>query len=165
MPQKVIPLDEVEVRTSTHGEHYEWKRQRITSLTGLNKLGCSVYEIPPGKRAFAYHYHHANEELFFVMDGEGIVRTPDGELSVRSGDFVAAVTGEDGAHQLINNSDKPLRYLAVSTMIEPEVVEYKDSKKMFIMAGAAPGGEKHQRKVNLIFKQADATDYWDSEPE
>ena len=165
MSEKIINIAEIESKTISHGSIYQWSRKKITDRLAGEKLGASVYEIPPGKRAFVYHFHHANEELFFVLTGKGIIRTPEGIKEINGGDCFVAVTGEEGAHQIINNSDAPLRYLAVSTMNNPEVVEYPDSGKVFVMAGAAPGGDKSQRDVNLIFSKANATDYWDGEPE
>ena len=165
MANKTINISEIDPKITTHGSSYEWSRKKITDKLDGEKLGASIYELPPGKRAFVYHFHHANEELFFVLEGNGTVRTPEGNKEIIEGDFFVAVTGKEGAHQIINNSDEPLRYLAVSTMIEPEVVEYVDSEKVFVMAGAAPGGEKEKREVSLILRQADATDYWDGEPD
>lgn len=165
MSDRIINISDVESNTVTHGKSYAWSRKKITAKLNSEKLGASVYEIPPGKRAFVYHFHYANEELFYVLAGKGAVRTPEGEKPITTGDFVAAVSGKDGAHQIINNSDAPLRYLVESTMIEPEVVEYPDSEKVFAMTDEAPGGEKKQRNVSLVFKKADATSYWEGEPE
>src|SRR2546423_316612 len=85
-----------------------------------SKLGASWFEIQPGKKAFPFHFHLANEEAIFVLEGEGVLRNGDEEHTVRAGDYIALPPGPPG-HQLINRSSAPLRYLAFSTMIEPEV--------------------------------------------
>ena len=48
----------------------------------------SVYEIPPMKAAYPYHFHHNNEETFYIISGEGILRTPNGEREVGAGDLL-----------------------------------------------------------------------------
>ena|GEM_PF-3083773 len=50
-------------------------------------------------------------------------------------------------------------------MFGPEVVEYPDSEKVFVMTNKAPGGDKKRRNVSLVFKKSDATSYWTDEPE
>ena len=56
-----------------------------------------------------------------------------------------------------------LRYLAISTMREPDVMEYPDSGKITVFAGAAPGGDKAARRIAASFLQEDAVDYWEGE--
>lgn len=165
MTVEIISLSNVESAHMEHGKSYAWKRQKITEGSKAEKLGASVYEIPPGKKAFLYHFHHANEELFYILSGRGIVRVPEGEKEIKPGDFILAPPGKDGAHQLMNSSQEPLKYIAISTMIAPEVVEYPDSEKIFVMSEEAPGGEKSQRTISSIFRKSDTTTYWDGEPE
>lgn len=74
-----------------------------------------------------------------MLEGRGRLRLADGEHPIRAGDFIAAPAGGvETAHQIINDSDQLLTYLCVSTMIEPEVVQYPDSGKLGAIAGAAP---------------------------
>jgi len=65
---------------------------------------------------------------------------------------------------VINDSGRSLRYLAMSTMRDPEVLVYPDSDKVGAMAGAAPGGDG-ERDVDAYFRRDDAVDYWDGEEE
>jgi uncharacterized cupin superfamily protein len=64
----------------------------------------SVYEIPPGKAAYPYHFHHKNEETFYILSGKGVLRTPDGERKVTAGELLFFPTGPEGAHKLTNTS-------------------------------------------------------------
>ncbi|HMB49437.1 MAG TPA: cupin domain-containing protein, partial [Natronoarchaeum rubrum] len=109
-----------------------------------------------------YHYHTANEEALYVLDGTGRLRGADEELSLDAGDYVALPTGEDGAHRIINDSEESLRYLMISTMATPEVLVYPDSEKVGVLDGAAPGGTD-ERTLEGYYRQADAVDYWDGE--
>jgi uncharacterized cupin superfamily protein len=129
--------DEWDVEQAEPG--FSWKRMQLGVRLGAEKLGASLFELPPRERSFPYHLHHANEELLLVLDGVVTVRREDGEEEMRRGDTALFATGPSGAHQIINRSDHAARFLVVSTMIEPEIVEYPDSNKVGLMAGAPPG--------------------------
>lgn len=118
---------------------YEWSRIRLGRRLGADKLGASVYVLAPGQRSFPYHFHHANEEMLFVLEGEVVVRTPEGQSKAGRGDAMSFPANESGAHQVINDSTRPARILMISTMIEPEIAEYPDSGKIGVFAGRAPG--------------------------
>lgn len=160
MSNRVINRKEISWEESSNGQKYSKKRKRIGQALGTKDLGVSLFEIPPGKRAFPYHFHHANEELFYVLSGEGTLRGPAGEEPVAPGDFIRALACRDGAHQIFNTSDEPLQFLAVSTMREPDVVEYPDSEKIFVASGAAPGGEESRRTLDDVWRLQDTVDYW-----
>jgi uncharacterized cupin superfamily protein len=118
---------------------YEWRRIRLGRRLGAENLGASIYVLEPGQKSFPYHFHHANEEMLIVIDGEVVVRTPNGEQEASSGDAISFLVGESGAHQVVNRSDEPARILMISTMIEPEITEYPDSGNVGVFAGRAPG--------------------------
>jgi uncharacterized cupin superfamily protein len=133
-----------------------WLPAQATGLDpGGEKLGCSLYEVPPGHRAWPYHYHLANEEAIYVLQGSGTLRIDERQITLSWGDYVAMPVGEHGAHQIINSSDGPLRYLCFSTMIEPDAMVYPDSNKIGLCAGSAPGGSNEKRTVSK-FLRADA---------
>jgi uncharacterized cupin superfamily protein len=144
-----------------HGENY-FRRKELSSAVGADRLGCSLYELPPGKRSWPYHYHTANEEALFVLDGTGTLRTEDGERGLRAGDFVTLPADESGGHQLHNNGDEPLRSLAVSTMNEPDVTIYPEMEKVGVFVGAPPGG-RDERPFHGYYGIDDDVDYWEEE--
>lgn len=154
---------ELDWTEASHGERYAFKRKQLGAAAGGKKLGASLIELAPGKRAVPRHYHFANEEAVFVLEGEGTLRLGENEIPLRAGDYVAMPPGKDSAHQVINTSQGPLRYLAVSTMIEPDVMGYPDSDKIGVFAGAAPGGPKAQRTVDAFFRSGDRVDYYEGE--
>jgi len=99
----VINIDDVPLVDRGNGKQFAVKWGRVAPLVGLNGLGCAVHVVPPGKKAFPFHRHHVQDELFFVVSGEGEYRF--GETIVRSGDLVAAPAGAQ-AHQLINTGSE-----------------------------------------------------------
>jgi uncharacterized cupin superfamily protein len=68
-------------------------------------------------------------------------------------------TGADGAHAIKNTGDAPLEIFTLSTMEEPEVAEYPDSEKVYIMSGSPPGGDEEERTLNHVFRLSDAVEY------
>lgn len=135
----------------------------IGTRIGARLLGYNITVVPPGRRAFPAHNHHANEEMFFVLHGTGELRVGEERFSIRTGDFIASPPGGPGtAHQIINTGSEELRYLAVSTMIAPDLVEYPDSGKVgtYVRERATDGS---MRLVRLINRPESNVDYWDGE--
>ena len=93
-------------------------------------IGGSMYELEPGDKLWPYHTHHANEEWLIVVRGEPTLRAYDGEQSLREGDVVAFPRGKEGAHQVINRTETPIRVLMLSTLIKPDIIEYLDTGKV-----------------------------------
>ncbi len=141
----------------------EFKRWKLAEKSGGENLGCSIYEIPAGKKSFPYHYHTANEEAIYVLRGEGTLRLDGEKHGIEEGDYIALPPDEEGAHQVINTSDSELRYLTFSTMTEPDVAFYPDTDKVGIYVGSPPGGSKEERTHTKYFRQNTDIDYWDGE--
>ncbi len=139
------------------------ERRRLSRVAGARLLGYSLYRIPPGRRSWPFHFHHANEEFFYVRFGYGQLRTIDGTRDLSPGDAFACPAGIEGAHSILNTGDGPLEYFALSTMIEPDVSEYPDSDKLYVMVGAPPGGDPARRVVDAVFRREDRADYLDGE--
>ncbi len=140
-------------------EGYRATRARVGYELGTRRLGVSLWELPPGEAAYPYHFHLAEEELLVVIGGTPELRTPQGVRTLEEGEIVSFGVGEEGAHQVINRGDEVVRFLAVSTNGEPDVVLYPDSGKVFAGERLPQGGG-----VRLFFRQADAVDYWADEP-
>lgn len=159
----VVNVDEVPETARETGKRYGFRRRQLGAAAGGQQIGCSWMELPPGKRAWPAHWHGANEEAIYVLSGRGRVRIGDAEVELRPGDWVALPKGPGCAHQTINDGDEPLRYLCVSTMIEPDVGVYPDSGKVGVFVGAAPGGDPSTRTLWAYARLADGVDYWDGE--
>lgn len=167
MPRSpVIPLDQLVLDRYTHGPHFEAAQVAFAATAGATHLGARLIEVPPGKRAWPHHAHHANDELFVILAGSGELRWGEDRYPVTSGDVVVCPAGgEENAHQLSAATDSPvpLRYLAVSSMREPDVIEYPDSGKLGIFSGSAPGGDADRRRLTAYVRRSDTLDYWEGE--
>ena len=141
------------------GPGYRARRSRLGYQLQTEHLGLSLWELPPGQAAYPYHYHLAEEEALVVLDGSPTLRTPDGRTVLRRGDVVSFPRGERGAHQLLNPTSETVRFLAVSTHGQPDIVFYPDSSKVGVAERLPRGGG-----VRLFFRTTDEVDYWDDEP-
>jgi uncharacterized cupin superfamily protein len=128
-----------------------WVGARIES----ELIGGSMYELEPGDRLWPYHTHHANEEWLIVLRGRPTLRTPEGEEELAEGDVVAFRRGKDGAHQVRNGTAEPIRVLMLSTLIQPDIVEYLDSGKV---GARSVAGERI-----LLARPGPDLDYWEGE--
>ena len=163
MSGNVVHLPDVELTPESHGEKFASRDARLGPMIGMRQLGCTLTVVPPGKRSCPFHSHRANEELFLILEGQGTLRYGTTERPVRAGDLIACPTGgPETAHQLLNTSEAELRYLALSTKIEPEICEYPDSDKVLAFDGF--GDSRNQSKLDVVVhRSATGVDYWDGE--
>src|SRR5262245_52101626 len=130
MKKPFINVDEAPTRTDANGEHFAYSMTDLASELGANAIGANITRVPPGKAAFPFHHHYANEEHFFVLSGSGVLRWGSNTYTVKRHDYVVNLPGgPEHGHQLINTGDEDLVYLAISTLVLPEVVGYPESRK------------------------------------
>jgi uncharacterized cupin superfamily protein len=139
------------------------ERKRLSRAARAHLLGYGLYRLRPGDRPWPFHFHHVNEEFFYVRSGHGQLRTRDGTRDLGPGDAFVCPPGPEGAHGILNTGDGPLEYFALSTMEEPEIAEYPDSGKLGVMVGSSPGGDSQARSVAAVFRMADNVDYLEGE--
>jgi uncharacterized cupin superfamily protein len=164
MPHSILNLADLDYEPLGHGDRFECRMGEIGGRLGSKKLGYNLTVIPAGKRAFPFHSHRINEEMFFVVEGHGELRIGDALHPIRAGDVIGCPPGgPETAHQLINNSDADLKILAVSTMIWPEIVDYPDSGKFGVSLQVQDGAGKEQTLFRFIGREASAVDYWEGE--
>lgn len=152
-------LDQPEQRHDQRLPLYDSVGISLASGTAAQKLGASIDIVAPGMRSCPYHFHHAQEEMFVVLEGCGTLRVAGELLPLRSGDVIFIPPGAAYPHQIINSSDAPLKYLSISTREQPEIVEYPDSNK--ILTTAVSDGV---RSLDLMQRRGESLDYWDAEP-
>ena len=151
-------VNELELRHAALEPKYECSHARLTEGMAAKKLAAGVNVVPPGKRACPYHLHHAQEEMFVILEGTGTLRVAGEMLPVKAGDVVVIPPGRDYPHQLINTSSQVLKYLAISTTDEPEICEYPDSGKYLAEAGVAT-----EHPFGAIGRTSTVVDYWEGE--
>lgn len=155
----VINLDEVELEDAGGVDPFEQRYGLIATRIGAQKLGYNLTVVPPGKKGGFFHNHHVNEEMFFILEGEGVLRFGDTEYPLRKHDVIACPPGKrEVAHQITNTGTVDLKYLALSTMERTDVVEYPDSDKVGVLVG-----DFEKPDLRCFFKAGQAVPYSDGE--
>ena len=161
MRRPIINLSEAPVFSDSHGKHFAYSLSQLAGGLGARDIGANVTRVPPGKAAFPIHHHRANEEHFFILAGSGVLRYGQQNYDVRVNDYIVTPPGgPEVAHQLINTGDEDLVYLAISTMVVPEVVGYPDTGKTGVRI--TPGRDPESRFL-VDEKHKNARSYWQDE--
>jgi uncharacterized cupin superfamily protein len=93
---------------------------------GLTRVGVNLTTLPPGKESSMRHYHDREDELIYVLEGELVLRTDDGERTLTAGMCVGFPAGARNGHQLVNRSAAPARYLEVGSRDAEDRATYCD---------------------------------------
>ena len=123
---------------------YEHRKSEVTdsrykyeaaSPSGGNQTVVAFYTLPPGKSAYPFHYHTANEEVFYIISGNATLETFEREIPLCPGDVIVCPAGKAGAHKLTNASEtEDLVYLDVDTNNTPDIAYYPHSNTVGIRA-------------------------------
>jgi uncharacterized cupin superfamily protein len=100
---------------------FRWRRAFLGRQAGAERLGASLFAVPPGGATFPLHAHLHNEELLLVLAGRPTLLGRDTERELAEGEVVAFPAGPAGAHRIENRTDGEVRLVLVSTMLAPEV--------------------------------------------
>lgn len=106
-------------------------------------LNFDLRRLDPGQYSSLYHSHRHAEELFLILSGTAMLRTPEGLTPVEPGDLLFFEVGDSGAHQLHNPADEPCIYLDVRTFLDLDVVDYPDSNRVLL----APTMERFRKEA------------------
>lgn len=136
-------------------EPYEYYKYKVTKRNKNSQCYVAIYEIPPQKANYPYHYHLKSEEVFYIISGNGILETPDGNKPITSGDIIVCPPSEKGSHRIINSSyDEMLVYLDCDTINNPDITYYPNSDKV----GITLDGES-----STFYGKSTAMDYYEGE--
>lgn len=146
--------DELEF-DETDPEGFRAAVARVGKTAGGEELAVKAFALPPGQSLCPYHYEYV-EEWLLVLDGDVVLRTPEGEQELVRGDLACFAAGPSGAHKIDNRSEQTARVLMFSSAHEPSVAVYPDSDKI----GVWPGNDEDR----VMLRRADGhVDYYDGE--
>ena len=172
MNKPVINLKEIELKprpqmftaTGEAASRFDATTGAISPIIGAQKLGYNITCVPPGKRAFPFHNHNVNEEMFLILEGTGELRFGMEIYAIKKMDIIACPPGgPDVAHQIINTGKTDLKYLAVGTKLSPEIAEYPDSGKFGVLADFPADNEGISRRFMFMGRENGSLDYWEGE--
>lgn len=146
-----VPLAAVEETPEGHS----FSLRSLGGAAGAQRTGMTVYELEPGNASWPYHFEVIEEEWLFVIDGELVLRTPDGEQTLRTGDVACFPAGVAGAHAVRNASHRVVRYAMPSSVAEHgDACVYPDSGTFKL---STADGFFHRGRLG------DSVEYWEGE--
>jgi uncharacterized cupin superfamily protein len=145
---KSIPY---ELRQSPIPEFSWHTSPRLGKIAKSKKLHFDIRSLGPGKYSYPYHFHRNAEEVFVILSGKAMLRTPEGFVELSEGDIAFFEMGPAGAHQLYNHSEHPCCFLDIRTAADIDVCEYPDSGKINILP------------YQEVFSEEDKVDYYKDE--
>ena len=128
---------------------------RLGHHVPASSTGISVYELPPGEAVCPYHYEYGEEEWVLVLEGRATVRHPGGTQELGPWDAACFPKGPEGAHQIRNDSDAPVRVLMFSEVLTPTATVYPDSDKIGVWTG--------NKSDDVMVRRSSHVDYYDGE--
>lgn len=101
-------------------------RQRLGDAAGLSDFGVNLMQLPPDAWSSQRHWHSAEDEFVWVLEGEVVLITDDGEEILRAGDCAAFPKNAPNGHHLVNRSGSMAVCLEVGTRSADDVCTYSD---------------------------------------
>ncbi|MFO0567148.1 MAG: cupin domain-containing protein [Polyangiaceae bacterium] len=125
------PSDVPAVTRSGYPEPYRSRvlpreKRALGAALGLSHVGVNLTTLPPGKESSMRHFHTLEDEFVFVLEGEVVLVTDEGEQTLVAGTCAGFPAGARDGHQLVNRSDRPARYLEISNRHPDDSAEYSD---------------------------------------
>ena len=94
---------------------------------GLTRIGVNLVRILPGKESSMRHWHTHEDEFVYLLEGELVLRTDEGEQLLTSGMCAGFPAGEGDGHQLVNCSAAVATFLVVSNRHPEDTAYYSDA--------------------------------------
>jgi uncharacterized cupin superfamily protein len=102
-------------------------RRCLGDAAGLTHFGVNLTRLPAGAWSAQRHWHTAEDEFVFVVEGELVLVTDSGEETLRAGECAGFKAGVPDGHHLQNRSDRDALFLEVgSRRPDDDEVEYPD---------------------------------------
>jgi uncharacterized cupin superfamily protein len=108
-------------------------KRRLGEAFKLTQFGVNLTTLPPGGESALRHWHTREDELIYVLEGELVLITDDGEQVLRAGDVVGFRGGDTDAHHFRNRSTAVARYLEVGSRIDEDMAHYPDDDMQWIV--------------------------------
>jgi uncharacterized cupin superfamily protein len=101
-------------------------RKPLGDAGGLTQFGVNLCRLAPGAASSQRHWHSAEDELVYVLQGEVILVEDGGETPLRAGDAATFKAGVENGHHLVNRSGADALFLEIGTRSEADRATYPD---------------------------------------
>ena len=102
-----------------------YAHRKLGDAAGLTQFGAVIERLPPGAQSSLRHWHEAEDELLYLLEGR-LTLIEDRETELVAGDAAGWRAGDPVAHCLENRGDAPAVYLVVGTRAGFDVIHYPD---------------------------------------
>jgi uncharacterized cupin superfamily protein len=134
MSLKASPITALELPAQSASGYPEPYRSRVLprekralgDAAGLTKIGINHTTLGPGAVSSMRHWHTREDELVYVLAGEVVLVTDEGERPLRAGQCAGFPAGHQNGHQLLNRGTTAAVYLEISNRDAADSVEYPD---------------------------------------
>ena len=93
----------------------ERHRTRLGDAAGLDQFGVNLLRLPDGQWSSQRHWHTAEDEFVYVLEGEVVLVEDEGETVLRAGDCAGFKAGVANGHKIENRSGEEAVLLEVGT--------------------------------------------------
>ena len=102
------------------------RRWKLGDAAGLTQFGVNLLRLPPGQWSSQRHWHTAEDEFVYVLEGQVVLVTDAGEEVLRPGDCVGFKAGDPNGHHLQNRSggDDGADYPDIDLMLQAGASRY-----------------------------------------
>jgi uncharacterized cupin superfamily protein len=101
-------------------------KRRLGDACGLTRFGVNLVTLGPGGQSALRHWHTHEDEFVYVLEGEVVLVTDDGEQTLTAGMCAGYPGGREDGHHFVNRSGAPARYLEVGDRNDEDMAFYPD---------------------------------------
>jgi uncharacterized cupin superfamily protein len=112
----------------------------LGDAAGLTQFGVNLVRLPPGTWSSQRHWHSHEDEFVYILEGEVVLVTDEGEQFLSAGDCAGFKAGDRNGHCLQNRSSRNAELLAVGSRHEDDFGEYPDIDLKFTASSSADKG-------------------------
>jgi uncharacterized cupin superfamily protein len=102
------------------------EKTAIGDVVGLTQFGVNLTRLKPGAASALRHWHEAEDEFVYVLEGEITLIEEGGATVLQPGDAAGFKAGVANGHHLVNRSRRDAIYLEVGTRANRERAHYSD---------------------------------------
>ena len=102
------------------------RRIKLGDSAGLTQFGANLCTLAPGAWSSQRHWHTKGDELIYIVSGDVVLVTDEGEETLRAGDSAGFKAGDRNGHHLQNRSASDAVILEIGTRVEGDEAFYPD---------------------------------------
>jgi uncharacterized cupin superfamily protein len=115
------------------------EKRTLGNAAGLTRFGVNLTRLPPGEISSQRHWHSAQDEFVYLLSGELVLQTDEGETIMQAGQCIGFPAGRGNGHRFVNRSTADAVYLEVGDRTPDDHVTYPDVD----LAGHSADGRRY----------------------